>query len=141
MERLVEFATNHPLLVLGTVGVIAAIIANEIYLRIQARDAVDPDTATRLYNREDAVFVDVRDENAFVSAHLPGAINAPGTHLEQHRDRLERARGHPVIVYGNGGGLASTVQAIRGMGHEPVYQLRGGFPAWAENGLPTEGRG
>ncbi|MCS4505396.1 putative protein YibN [wastewater metagenome] len=141
MDKLVEFAADQWLLVLATVGVIIAIIANEIYLRLQGRDAVDPETATRLYNREDAVFVDVRDENAFVSRHLPGAVNAPRSHIEQHGDRLERLRGRPVIVYGAGGGLAAAARQLREMGHEPVYQLRGGYPAWEDKGLPTEGRG
>lgn len=140
MDRFVEFAANNWLLVVATVGVILALIANEVYLRIQGQDALDPDAATRMYNREDAVFVDVRDENAYVAGHLPGAINAPSSHLDQHRDRLERVRGRPVIVYGAGGGLAGTVKTLREMGHETVYQLRGGFPAWQDKGLPTEGR-
>ena len=61
MDRFVEFAANNWLLVVATVGVILALIANEVYLRVQGQDALDPDAATRMYNREDAVFVDVRE--------------------------------------------------------------------------------
>ncbi len=141
MDKLLEFAANNWLLVLALVGVIVALIANEVYLRLQGRDAVDPEAATRLYNREDAVFVDVRDDNAFVSNHLPGAVHVPQSHLEQHRERLERLRGRPVIAYSEAGGIARVVASLREMGLEPVYQLRGGFAAWRDRGLPTEGRG
>ena len=82
MDRLIEFAANHPFLVMALVGVVAAIVVNEVMqLRTRGQD-VEPGEATRLYNRENALFVDVRGENAFVTRHLPGAVNLPLAHLE-----------------------------------------------------------
>lgn len=143
MERIVEFATNHWLLVLGLIAVAVAIVVNEIILLLGGRGAVAPEDATRLYNRDDAVFVDVRGENAFHTSHLPGAVNVPLERLEQQLDRLRGYDGRPVIVYGDTADRRAT--RARGRldkaGLAGVYHLQGGIAAWQSAGLPTEGRG
>lgn len=141
MDKLLEFAANHLLLVLGIVAVLVAIVANEIYQLMLGLGSVEASAATRLYNREDAVFVDLRGENAYHTAHLPGAINIPQEHLDAQGDRLKGCQGHPVVVYSDGGrGLAGVIKRLRNQGLDPVYQLRGGIQAWQEANLPTEGR-
>ncbi|HKJ94587.1 MAG TPA: rhodanese-like domain-containing protein [Gammaproteobacteria bacterium] len=141
MDKLLEFASNHLLLILGIVAVVVAIVANEIYQFLLGRGSVEASTATQLYNREDAVFLDLRGENAYHTAHLPGAINIPQEHLDAQSDRLKRCQGHPVVVYGDSGrGFAGVIKRLRNQGLEPVYQLRGGIQAWQEANLPTDGR-
>lgn len=142
MERVVEFAGNHPLLMLALVATLAAIAANEFMQYRRSRDAVDTDTATRLYNRDEAVFVDIRGENAYHSLRLPGAVNVPLEHLDKQAGRLDRFKGRALIVYCDSGRQSLRgVQALKAKGWETVYQLKGGINAWRENSLPTEGRG
>jgi rhodanese-related sulfurtransferase len=142
MERFFEFAGNHPLLIAGIVAVIVAIIANEVYQLVVGSRSVDTATATNLYNREDAVFVDLRSENAFLTSHLPGAVNVPMARIEQQQGRLQRYRGRPLIVYGEPGrGAGKAIKTLRAAGFEPVYELRGGFLGWQDANLPLESRG
>lgn len=142
MEKLFEFAAAHWVLVGLTLAVIAGLVANEIYGVIAGRSAVDANTATRLYNNEDAVFIDVRDENAYHKRHLPGAINVPEKHIANRGDYLAGYAGRPAIVYADGNrALAKVLTQIEAAGLSPVYQLRGGIMAWQEANLPTEGRG
>jgi len=142
MDRVIEFATTHWMLVAVTVAVVIAIIANEIYGLVGGRNALDAMTATQLYNQQDAVFIDIRDENAYHKRHLPGAINIPEKHLDQRKDYLAGFSGRPGIVYGDGSrSLAGLVPAIEAAGLSPVYQLQGGLLGWQEANLPTEGRG
>ena len=142
MDRLIEFAANHPILVMALVGIVAAIIVNEVLNLRSAGQQLEPAEATRMYNRENAQFVDVRGENAFVTRHLPGAVNLPLAHLDKRRGQLKVKAGQPVIVYCDSGRSASrAVGELRKGGLEPVYQLRGGLAAWQDAGLPTEGRG
>lgn len=142
MDTLLEFAAANWLLVAALVAVIIALIANEIVLLRSGRQAVDPGSATRLYNQEDAVFIDLRSENAYHKAHLPSAVNIPEAHLDTQSDRLERYQGRPAVVYADAGrGLAKVLPRIEQAGLTPVYQLRGGIQSWQEANLPTEGRG
>jgi len=75
MERVIEFSLNHPLLIGALFAVLAAIIANEIINFRRGRFAINTTEATQLYNRDAAVFVDIRNENAFQKSHL----QAPST--------------------------------------------------------------
>lgn len=142
MDRVVEFATNHWILMLALVAVIVAIVVNETVLLLQGGRSVEPGTATHLYNRENAVFIDLRGENAYHKAHLPGAINIPQERLSTQTKRLNSYKGRPLIVYGEPGrGVGKALAALKAQGLDTVYQLRGGLPGWQEAGLPTEGRG
>ncbi len=142
MDRVFEFAAAHWMLVGLTVAVVIALAANEIYLALGTRAAVDPTTATRLYNQQDAVFIDIRDENAYHKRHLPGALNVPEKHLDQRGDYLAGYAGRPAVVYAEGARSLSAILArIEAAGLTPVYQLQGGLAGWQEANLPTEGRG
>lgn len=142
MDRILEFAASHWMLVTGTVAVIIALIVNEAYMVARSGTSVDPTAATRLYNQEDAVFIDLRDENSYHKRHLPGAINVPEKHLGQRQDYLAGYAGRPAILYVDGPrSLGQAMGQVEGAGLSPVYQLRGGLAAWREANLPTEGRG
>ncbi len=142
MERFLEFAGNHPLLMAGIVAAVIAIIANEVYQFVIGGRSVDTATAINLYNREDAVFIDVRGENAFLNSHLPGAVNVPMARIPQQKERLKRYQGRPVIVYGEPGrGVGKAIKELREAGFDPVYELSGGLGAWQEASLPLQSRG
>ncbi len=142
MERVIEFSLNHPLLIAALAAVLAAIVANEFMSFRRNRDAISTTDATRLYNQDAAVFVDIRNENAYQTSHLPGAINLPMEHLDKQLDRLERFRDRAIVVYCDSGQRTlKAVQALKANGWEPVHQLRGGLNAWRDASMPTEGRG
>ncbi|MEX0374721.1 rhodanese-like domain-containing protein [Spiribacter pallidus] len=141
MDRVIEFSTNHPLLVAALAAVLVAIIANEVLSYRRRRDALTPGDATRLYNQDKAVFIDVRNENAFQASHLPGAVNIPMEHLDKRGDRLARFKDKTLIVYcDNGQRTLRAVQTLKSQGWPDVFQLRGGLTAWREESFPTEGK-
>lgn len=142
MERVIEFSLNNPLLIGALLMVLAALVANEVMNFRRSRHAISATDATRLYNQDAAVFVDIRNENAYQSSHLPGAINIPLEHIDKHQDRLKRFSGRSVVVYcDTGQRTLKAVQALQAQGWPNVHQLRGGLNGWREASLLTEGRG
>ena len=142
MERVIEFSINHPLLIAALLIVLAAFVANEVMAWRRGRAALTTSEATQLYNRDKAVFVDVRGENAYQTSHLPGAINIPMEHLDKRQDRLKRFSDRTIIVYCDSGQRTlKAVNALTAQGWSNVHQLKGGLNAWREASLPTEGRG
>lgn len=142
MDRVIEFSTNHPLLIASLLAVLAALVANEYLTYRRSRQAIDATDATRLYNQDAAVFIDVRNENAFQASHLPGAVNIPMAYIDQRQDRLKRFKQRTLVVYcDNGQRTLKAIQALEAQGWSDVRQLRGGINAWREASLPTEGRG
>ena len=141
MERLIEFALNNLLLTAAFIIVVTAIIVNEVMTFRRSRFAIDATDATRLFNRDQAVFVDIRNENAYQKSHLPGAINIPLEHIDKRKDKLKRYSGQTIIAYcDTGSSTLNAVKALQAQGWEQVHQLRGGLTAWRDAGLPIDGR-
>lgn len=141
MDRIIEFIGNHPLLVLATAVVAVAIIVTEILRLRRGPSSVEPATATQLYNRENALFVDIRSDAEFHKAHLPGAMHIPASTVAQRLDRLEPHRGKPIILYCNNGMQTGRVVAqLRKQGFAKAYQLQGGINSWQSAGYPLEAK-
>ena len=141
MDRVIEFAVNNLLLTAAFIIVVSAIITNEIMTFRKGRFAIDTTDATRLFNRDQAVFIDIRNENAYQKSHLPGAINIPLEHVDKRKDKLQRFSGQTMIVYCDTGSTTlKAVKALQAQGWDKVHQLRGGINAWRAAGLPIDGR-
>lgn len=139
MERLIEFASNNWLLVLAFFGVLSAILFTEIRRLTSGTKTIDAAVATRLYNREDAVFVDCRGEGDFRKGRLPGAVNIPASAVDKYVKVLDKHQGKPVVVYCNQGMQSSAVaEKIRKAGFAQVYTLRGGITQWKGDGFPID---
>ena len=95
--------------------------------------------ATRLINSSNAVLVDLRETKEYEGGRLPNAVHIPLSQLESRGTELARYAGKPVVAYSMSGersGLAN--KALVRLGFADVYNLKGGFRAWKDAGLPVE---
>ncbi|MCC6474269.1 MAG: rhodanese-like domain-containing protein [Burkholderiales bacterium] len=100
---------------------------------------VDTLQATQMLNREDAVFVDIREPAEYEKGHILHARNLPLKQLEEKARELEKYKNRPLIVHcdtGSRSGAAASL--LRRKGFERVYSLSGGLAAWRQAGLPVE---
>ena len=81
--------------------------------------------------------VDVRNASEWQAGHLPGVANIPLGRLASHIGELPRDR---IIVAQCQGGMRSMIASsiLQARGVPRVMDLRGGFEAWAADGLPVE---
>lgn len=95
--------------------------------------------------REDLVFVDVRESEDYGAGHIPGAIAAPIGTLEHAIDEdsiarneaLLQARGLALVVYCEDGRRSHlAAEQLSTVGFSEVYWLAGGVKSWQSNGLP-----
>ena len=68
--------------------------------------AIGPLEATQLSNRQDALFLDIRDEGEYRAGHIPEAVHIPLKQLSQRITELEKHKGRPVIAYCRSGSRA-----------------------------------
>jgi rhodanese-related sulfurtransferase len=135
--RITEFIGNHPILIIAFLGTLGALLYTEIGRRFGGSKAVGPAEATRLSNREDAVFLDIRDDGEYQGGHIPQAIHIPLKQLPDRVAELHRFKTGPVIAYCRSGTRTSVVSGIlRKHGFENVYNLSGGITAWQNANLP-----
>ncbi len=115
--------------------------AQESSLTVEGATTISADMAKALHDRG-VPFVDVRTDDLFEAAHIPGA-----THLELFNAFDEpnllkaAAKDKEVVIYCAGPGCKRSSKAcIKAVswGFKKVYYFRGGFPAWRAAGLPTD---
>jgi glyoxylase-like metal-dependent hydrolase (beta-lactamase superfamily II)/rhodanese-related sulfurtransferase len=85
------------------------------------------------------LLLDVREKDAYLAAHLPGAIHVPRGELELRAD-IELPDPTARIVTCCRYGKVSTLAAftLRSMGYTRVVALDGGVDAWQQAGYPME---
>ena len=136
--RIIEFIGNHPLLILAFEGTLGALLASEISRRLSGLKAVDPVQATQLSNRENAIFLDIRDDGEYGGGHIPEAIHIPIRQLPDRIAELNKHKDCPVIAYCRSGNRSNGAGSVlKKHGFENVYNLSGGIAAWQKASLPV----
>lgn len=86
--------------------------------------------ADRLLANGGIVVLDVRAEDSFQAAHIPGAIHLSIRNLADFCKRPDREE-LPVLVYCyHGISSQSVAQHLIQNGFKQVYSLKGGFEEW-----------
>lgn len=99
--------------------------------------AVSPAQATLMINREDAIVIDVRDQDEWDSGHIANARHIPLSKLDERLHEVEKYKQRTVLVNcrsGHRSGMAAS--RMRKAGFEKVFNLEGGILAWQQAGLP-----
>jgi len=135
MARFFEFLINHWILS----GLwVALFITFVLYLKAKAGNALSPQQATLLVNRENGVVVDVRDKKTFDGGHIVDAINIPLVKLKDHISELEKYREKPlVVVCQMGHQSGEAVKMLEENGFVSVARMSGGMTEWQTQGLPA----
>ncbi len=82
---------------------------------------------------DDAVLLDVREDDEWVAGHVPGAVHVP---MGQVPDRLDELPGERVHVLCRSGGRSAKVTAFLNAAGRDAVNVDGGMQAWAAAGRP-----
>jgi rhodanese-related sulfurtransferase len=136
MQRFLEYASQHPFLVGGTVALFIAALAYEISRARSGGQSVGPMDAVRLLN-QGALLLDVRSKAEFDSGHVLDAKHVPQDELAQSAETLKKYRDKVVVACCESGmrsGAATRV--LRAQGFTKAVNLQGGLQAWRAENLP-----
>ncbi|HMN34788.1 MAG TPA: rhodanese-like domain-containing protein [Chiayiivirga sp.] len=137
LERLPEFVSAHPILVLGFVAVTLALIANEFSRFTRGYKALTPALLTHLINRENALVVDVSPLNDFEKGHIVGSKNVVMSQFDPENKLLAKAQELPIaVVCRNGMVSGQAAKRLVKAGFKRVHWLDGGIGAWQAADLP-----
>jgi rhodanese-related sulfurtransferase len=135
----VSFVQNNWLLILVFVLSGAMLVWPLVHRRLSPGKDVGNLEATRLINSSNAVLLDVRETKEYEGGRLPNAIHIPLSQLANRGGELARYAGKPVVAYCMTGNRSQMANAVLGrLGFKDVYNLRGGYKAWKDAGLPVE---
>ena len=98
LQRLTEFAGNHPELFLALGVILGLLTWSELRRRFQNWKPVGPLEATQLINHQDAVVLDIREPNEVGEGYILNSVHIPLGQLKGNLTRLEKYKSRPVIV-------------------------------------------
>jgi len=137
MDKFLEFAGNHTLLVLALMISFFVLVFAELRRKAGGLVSVDPTDAVRLINKE-AMVIDLRNTEAYARGHIVNAKNIPFDEFDTKRDKVAKFKNRPIVaVCDSGISSNKAVASLRKSGFDSVYGLKGGMTAWTTAGLPV----
>lgn len=137
MDKILEFTSNHVLLVSALMISFFIAVFSELRRKASGLVNVEAGDAVKLINN-DAVVIDIRSPDAFARGHIVNAKNIPHDELDGKIEQLEKYKTAPIVaVCDSGVTTTRTVQTLRNSGFENAYGLKGGMLGWGQAGLPV----
>lgn len=137
MDQLIEFSGNHPELFIAFFFVLGLLAWGFLSEQISGISSLVPQEAISLINHENAVVLDVREDNEYAQGHILNSIHIPLSTLSGKLGRLEKYRSKPIIsscMSGSRSGRACSI--LKKNGFENLHNLKGGISAWQNASLP-----
>jgi rhodanese-related sulfurtransferase len=106
---------------------------------IAESDVISPNEAATMRVKNQAVIVDVRENDDWNEHRIHGAVHIPLSQLNDRLPELEPYKNRPVITQCVAGMRSAQAQLIlKAAGFSKVYLMNGGIQAWHKQGLVTE---
>jgi rhodanese-related sulfurtransferase len=105
---------------------------------VQRIELIDPDELAERLEQDDLLVLDVRDQDEFAEAHIPGSVHLPYGELPERRDELPRERTIAAICSGGKrSGLAASILQREGF-ERILHVANGGVETWRRGNRPDE---
>lgn len=99
--------------------------------------SISPPQALKMQSEQNAIIIDVRENDEWNAGHIAGAIHIPLGEIENRATELAKYQHQPVITQCRSGARsakAATILSNTGFTH--LHNLEGGLNAWQKAELP-----
>ncbi|WP_347903322.1 rhodanese-like domain-containing protein [Pseudomonas purpurea] len=133
VAHLIQFATEHYLLVGAFVILLALLIAHELS---RGGRSLSTGELTALVNKDEGVVIDIRPSKDFAAGHIVGALNIPQDKLMARVGELEKYKAKTLILVDAMGQHAGTHARELMKSGFTAAKLSGGVSSWKADNLP-----
>ncbi|GGU61402.1 sulfurtransferase [Pseudomonas laurentiana] len=133
VAHLIEFATNHYLLVALFAVLLVLLILTEAR---RGGRSLSTGELTALVNSEKGLVIDIRASKDFAAGHIVGALNIPQDKLAARIGELEKHKAKTLIVVDNMGQHSGTTCRELLKAGFTAAKLSGGVSSWRADNLP-----
>ena len=139
MQEYIDFISNNPMLSIAWVVIAAMLIHSTVKAKLSKLTNVNPQEATLLINKQDAVVVDIRTTEEFKNGHIVNAKNVTLSQIDEGKlAAIENLKHRPIIVVcASGTRSTGAGEKLVKAGFEQVNNLSLGMSAWTSANLPT----
>jgi rhodanese-related sulfurtransferase len=100
-------------------------------------EEVSVNTVAAMKGKEGIVVLDVREDDEYADAHIPGVVHIPMGQVMEKKDEFINAKA-VFVTCRSGNRSGRVVDALRARGHTHVHNMAGGIRAWKSADLPVE---
>ena len=137
MDQLITFASHNTILVIAIVLVSLMLIHSLVGEKLRGYSSVSPTESTQMINHDDALILDVRENNEYSEGHIINSLHIPLSSLKTRMKDLEKHKTKKVIIACRSGHRSSQACAtLKKEGFVQVFNLSGGVMAWESANLP-----
>ena len=139
MQEYIDFVTNNPMLAIAWVVIAAMLIHSVVKAKLSKTNNINPQEATLLINKKDAIVVDVRSADEFKKGHIVNAKNITVSQIDEGKfTAIENDKQTPIIVVcATGTRSGGAGDKLANAGFEQVNNLFSGMSGWTAANLPT----
>ncbi|MGA9629655.1 MAG: rhodanese-like domain-containing protein, partial [Candidatus Rickettsiella isopodorum] len=98
MQQFIEFSLRHWELWLAFFIILILLLTFELHAKLTGTLPLTVQEAIFKINREDAIFLDIRDVLSFKKGHIAESINIPVSELKTKLNELDSYRERPIII-------------------------------------------
>lgn len=133
-----EFIANNFVLFAALGVIIALILRLELKRATRGFKVVTSAEAVQLINKEDALVLDVREDNERMHGSIRGAKHLALSVLKQRLEELKGFAEKPVIAYCKTGNRSiEACEILKKNNFSNVMSLKGGIEEWRTANLPV----
>ena len=134
VAHLIEFATNHYLLVGIFVVLLILLIVTEAR---KGGRSLSTGELTALVNADKGLVIDIRSSKDYAAGHIVGAVNIPQDKVAARTGELEKHKANKtlIIVDAMGQHAGTTARELLKAGFTAA-KLSGGVSSWKADNLP-----
>lgn len=137
MDQLITFTSNNTILVVAIIIVSLMLIHSLVGEKLRGYSSVSPAESTQMINHDDALILDVRENNEYSTGHIINSVHIPLSSLKTRMNDIEKYKTKKVIVACRSGHRSSQACTnLKKEGFEQVFNLGGGVMAWESANLP-----
>ncbi|MDF7670387.1 rhodanese-like domain-containing protein [Orbaceae bacterium ESL0721] len=137
-NEILPFIKDHPLLSLGWIALLVAIIVMTIKSKLSNVKIVSNGQAIQMINKEGAVVVDIRSADNFKTGHITESLNLLPIDIKNGSIKvLEKYKDSPIILLDDNGLSAGNVgEILYKQGFTKIFALKDGIAGWNGENLP-----
>ena len=91
----------------------------------------------KLNSSDEVILVDVREQNEWDEAHIPGAILMPLSNFDEEFEKLENKDAEILLQCRSGKRSMNAAKILEEEGYTNLTNISGGILEWIEEGFPT----
>ena len=81
------------------------------------------------------LIIDIREEREYSLGHIEGAVHVSRNSLESRVLEIAPELHTPIVIYcAVGSACVSAAEALRRLGYQKIFSLKGGLQSWLEAG-------